>query len=138
MAKQGTLWRQAAKGCCSHFWGIRYIVGMGDTEPKSRWFHLTPDRLILGLLVVECLLWLSERFHWFAFNQRKGWTVLVAVASVGITLVSMLVWFAIALFFHLRFQFGLRLLLVLVVVVAIPCSWLAVGECRRQGGSTTP
>ena len=69
--------------------------------------------------------------------MRKGWTVLVAVASVGTTLVSMLVWFAIALFFHLRFQFGLRLLLVLVVVVAIPCSWLAVEMQKARGQHDT-
>jgi hypothetical protein len=31
------------------------------TTPTSnpRWFHLTPDRAVLGLLAVEGLLWLS-------------------------------------------------------------------------------
>ena len=52
--------------------------------PKPRWYRLTPDRLVLLLLAVEGLLWLSERFCWFPFNQHKGWTVLIAVASVGV------------------------------------------------------
>ena len=28
-----------------------------DPAPKPRWFHLTPDRFVIGLLVVEGLLW---------------------------------------------------------------------------------
>ncbi len=90
------------------------------TTPKPRWFHLTPDRLILGLLVIEGLLWLSERLGWPAWH--KGYAVLTAVASVGIAFVLMLIWFALALVFRWRFQFSIRSLLVLVVVVAIPCS----------------
>ena len=50
---------------------------MADASER-RWFHVTPDRLILALLPVEGLLWLSERFQWFAFNEHKGWTVLIA------------------------------------------------------------
>ncbi len=45
---------------------------MTDPIPKLHWFHLTPDRLVIGLLVVEGLLWLSERFQWFGFSQHKG------------------------------------------------------------------
>jgi len=106
-----------------------------DETPRLRWYRLTPSWLILGLLVVECLLWLSERFQWFAFTQHKGWTVLFAVASVGIAIVLMLLWFVIALIFRRRFQFGIRSLLVLTVVVAIPFSWLAVEmkAAREQG-----
>ena len=99
---------------------------MTASIPKPRWYRLTPDRLVIGLLVVECLLWLSERFQWFGFNSHKGWTVLIAVALVGIALVLMLLWFAVALLFRWRFQFSIRSLLVVVVVVAIPCSWMAV------------
>jgi len=36
-------------------------------------------------------------FQSFPFNAHKGWTVLIAVASVGVVL--MLVWFAVALVF---------------------------------------
>ena len=39
--------------------------------------------VVFGLLVVEGVLWLSERFQWFAFNHHKSWTVLIAVAAVG-------------------------------------------------------
>ena len=48
------------------------------------------------------------------------------MASVGLALVLMLVWFAVALLFRWRFQFSIRSLLVLTVAVAIPCSWLGV------------
>ena len=29
---------------------------MPDTEPKPRWYHLTPDRFLIGLLAAEGLL----------------------------------------------------------------------------------
>ena len=45
------------------------------------------------LLAVEGLLWLSERFHWFAFNQHKGYAVLIAVAGVAVFLLLMRLWF---------------------------------------------
>ena len=105
-----------------------------DTTPKPRWFRLTPDRLVIGLLVVECLLWLSARFQWLGFNQHKGWTVLIALAVVGVVFMGMLVWFVVALIFRWRFQFSFRSLLLMVVVVALPSSWLAVEmkEAKRQ------
>jgi hypothetical protein len=93
-------------------------------KPSIRWFHLTPDRLILVLLAVEGLLWLSERLGWPAWH--KGYAVLTGVATVGVAMLLMLLWFAIALNFHWRFQFSIRSLLVLVLVVAVPCSWMAV------------
>ena len=99
---------------------------MTDRNPKLRWYRLTPDRFVIALLVVECLLWLSERFQWFPFNLHKGWTVLITVAAVGFAFLVVLVWFIASLLFRSRFQFGIRSLLVLVVVVAIPFSWLAV------------
>jgi hypothetical protein len=107
---------------------------MVTADPRSRWFHLTPDWLLLALLVVEALLWLSERLHWFRFNEKKGWTVLIVVASVGVTMFLMILWFIVSLLFRWRFQFSIRSLLVLVVVVAIPCSWLAVEmkKARKQ------
>jgi hypothetical protein len=95
-----------------------------ESKPKHRWFHLTPGRFILLLLLVECLLWLSERFGWLPWH--KGYAVLTAVASVGVAMLLILVWFAVALIFRWQFQFNLRSMLLLVVVVAVPCSWLAV------------
>jgi hypothetical protein len=99
---------------------------------KPRWFHLTPDRLVVLLLAVEGLLWLSDRLGWPEWH--KGYAVLVAVASVGVFLLLMFLWFVIALVFRWRFQFSLRSLLILVVAVALPCSWLAVQmeKAKRQ------
>ena len=97
---------------------------MDAAKPETRWFHLTPGRFVLALLAVEVLLWLSERFGWLVWH--KGYAVLTAVASVGVALLAMLGWFAVAVMFRRRFQFSLRMLLVMVVVVALPISWLAV------------
>ena len=92
---------------------------------KLRWYQPTPGRLLVALLAVEGVLLLSEWFGWFAFN-RQTWTVLIALAAVGATLLVMFVWLVVALLFRCRFQFTLRSLLVLTVAVAIPFSWLAV------------
>ncbi len=99
-------------------------MGMTEPAPKPRWYRLTPDRCVIGLLVVECLLWLSERFQWLTWH--KGYAVLSAVAVVGVAMLVMLFWFAVSLLFRWRFQFSIRALLVLVVAVAVSCSWLAV------------
>ena len=102
-------------------------------KSRLRWYRFTPDRLILALLPVEGVLWLSERFQWFGFNQHKGWTVLIAVASVGVFLLLMLLWFLAALVFRLQFQYSIRSLLVLTVAVALPFSWLAVELKQARG-----
>ena len=109
------------------------MLGMADAA-KRRWFHPTPDRLVRVLLALEGFLWLSERFRWFAFNQHKGYAVLVAVAAVAAFLLLMVGWCVLALLFRLRFQFSIRSLLVLTLAVAVPCSWLAteVKAARKQ------
>ncbi len=99
---------------------------MNASEPKRRWFIPTPGWLVLLSSTTTGILFVSEQYHWFAFNQYKGWTVLIAVASVVAVLAVMLVWWILALLFRLRFQFSIRSLFVLVVAVALPCSWLAV------------
>ena len=99
---------------------------MTAPRPHPRWFHPTPDRLVLLLLGIEGCLWLSERFRWVSFNQHKGWTVLIAVATVGVFLLLMLLWLVAALLWRFRFQYSIRSLLVLTVAVAIPFSWLGV------------
>ena len=98
------------------------------TPPQTRWFHLTPGRFVLALLAVEVLLWLSERIGWPGWH--KGYAVLTGVASVGVVMLLMLVWFGVALVFRWRFQFSIRSLLVMTVAVALSFSWLAVE--RRQ------
>ncbi len=103
------------------------MTGMDAAEPvKRRWFCPTPDRLVIGLLVVEFLLWLSNWLGWW----HKGYAVLVSIVAVGVVLVVMLLLFVVALILRRRFQFGLRSLLVLAVVVAIPCSWMTL-EMRK-------
>ncbi len=101
-----------------------------DAKPKRRWFYPTSSWLVLLSLLVTALLFASERWRWFSFNERKGWTVLVAVTGVGVVLGLMSLWWLAALVFRLRFQFGIRTLLVLTVAVALPFSWLAVEKCR--------
>ena len=107
---------------------------MAAAPEKARWYHLTPGRLLPLLLAADGFLFLSEQFQWFPFNQHKGWTVLIAVASVGVFLLLMLLWFLAALVFRLRFQFSILSLLVLVVAVALPFSWLAteMKAARKQ------
>ncbi len=103
------------------------MTGMADTNLQTRWFRLTPDRVVIVLLAVECVLWLAERLPWPGlFYGHKGWPVLIALAVVGATILLMLLWFVVALLFRWRFQFGIRSLLVLAVVIAIASSWLAV------------
>ena len=91
---------------------------------NPRRFRPTPSWLIVALLMVEGLLWLSDRFQWPTWH--KGYAVLIAVASVAVVFVVMLLWLSIALLFRLRFQLSIRSLLFAVVVVALPFSWLAV------------
>ena len=101
-------------------------------QSRVRWFHLTSGRVVIGLLAVEGLLRLSERFQWPAWH--KGYAVLAAVASVGLTMLLMLLWLVLAIALRRRFQFSIRSLLVLTVAVALPCSWLAVkkGAANQQ------
>ena len=103
---------------------------MPTAESKRRWFHLPPDRFVIGLLLGICLLWLSERFQWFGFNHHKGWTVLIAVAAVGVAAFVVLLWWIASLIVGWRFQFGVRSLLVFCVAFSIAAGWFAV-EMRR-------
>ena len=54
------------------------MKSMPPPKPNHRWYHVTPDRVILGLLAVQVFLLLSERFQWLAFNEKKGWTLLIS------------------------------------------------------------
>ena len=111
-------------------------MGMTDVPEKARrrWHRPAPDRCVVALLALEGLLLLSAWFRWFPFNQHKGYTVLITIASVGLALLLMLLWFLAALVFRWQFQFSILSLLLLVVVVAAPCSWLATAmkQARKQ------
>ncbi len=115
----------------------RGILGGMDTPEKRRWYRPSPAWLVLGSLPSTGLLFLSERWRWFSFNEHKGWTVLIAVAGVGVVLMAMLVWWAVGLVVRWPFQFGIRTLLVLMVAVALPFSWLSVvlKKAREQGAA---
>lgn len=103
-------------------------------KSKQRRRHLTPDRFVLALLAVECLLWLSERFRWFPVSEHKGWTVLIALATLGAAAVLMLLWCAASLVLRRRFQFSIRSLCVLMLIAAIISSWFAakLRQAERQ------
>jgi hypothetical protein len=103
--------------------------------PSVRHFRPAPFWLVLLSLAATGALFLSERYYWFAFNEHKGWTVVIAVAAVGVVVAAFfLLWIVVAFIFRRRFQFSLRTLLALVVAVALPCSWLAVEmkKARQQ------
>jgi hypothetical protein len=100
----------------------------------SGWFCPTPAWLVLGSLAMTGLLFLSERYRWFWFNEQKGWTVLIAVAEVGVVMLAMPFWFVIALLFRRRFQFSIRSLLLLVVALLSPGLFhLRAEPTKRQG-----
>jgi hypothetical protein len=84
----------------------------------------TPDRCVLLLLLVEALLFLSNWLGWPAWH--KGYAAVACVAVVGLGMLTIGLWWAVALIFRRRFQFSIRSLHVLVVAIAVPCSWLAV------------
>jgi hypothetical protein len=104
------------------------------SKPKLRWYYFTPDRLILGLLVLVGFLLLSEQLSWFAFSEHKNLALLIAVADCGVTLSILILWFVVALLLRKRFQYALRSLLALTMIVAILCSWFMVqrGQASRQ------
>jgi hypothetical protein len=95
-----------------------------------RWLRLTPGNLLVVLLAAEGFVALSQRFEWFAFNERRAHALLVAWATLGVFLLLMLLWFVASVLFHCRFQFSVLSLLVLMFAVAVPCSWLAT-EVKR-------
>ena len=91
--------------------------------PARRRYRFTSDRLIVGLLAAECLLWLSDGLS--LPISYKGYAMLTGLALVGMATIVMLLSFVAAMAFRLRFQFSIRCLLMLTVAVAIPCSQLA-------------
>lgn len=108
---------------------------MSESQPQRRWYRLTPDRVVLLLLVAEVLLFLSNWLAWPAWHKgyavldppswHKGYAVLTCMAIAGVGMIAVLGWFLVALILRCRCQFGIRTLLVLTVVVAFPFSWLA-------------
>jgi len=101
---------------------------MSASESKRRWFYPKPGWLVLSSLAVTGILFLSQEYCLPGFCINL--TLLLVIASVGVMLLAILLWFLAALLFRWRFQFTIRSLLLLVVAVAIPCSW--IGDRMRQ------
>jgi hypothetical protein len=101
---------------------------------QRRRFLLTPARFFIGLLVVQVFLLLSEKFRWFAFNEQKGWTVLIALGVVGVAVLVMVLWGLVCVVLRRRFQFGVSSLLLFLVAVSVPLGWFAweLQRARRQ------
>ena len=99
-------------------------------EPRPRWFHLTPDKLLLALVPVWAGFFLSDRFG----RLPKGYPVLLATAIAAVILLFSFLWFVAAVVFRWRFQYSVRTLLLSTVIVSVWCSWVAVKMqgARRQ------
>ena len=110
----------------------KHITAEPVKKARSRWLHFSPDRFVVGQLLLLCLLWLSERYQWFGFDHLKGWMVLIALAGVGVTAVAMLLWWAGALIFARRFQFRIRTLLAFCLASSIAVSWFTVERDRAK------
>jgi len=105
---------------------LEYNPGMSDeARPESRWYHPTPGKLVVGLLVVELCLLLADRFSFFGLKQGSGWNVLLAVAIFGVTILLGVVWFGVSLLLRRRFQFGIITLFLLMGVVAVVGGWFS-------------
>jgi len=99
---------------------------MTDAVAKPRWYHVTPDRFLIGLLVGVLLLLAADRLELLGLTRSSGWNVLLAAAVVCLGMLVGLIWFVASLLLKRRFQFGLKALMVLTAIVAIMCSWFAV------------
>jgi internalin A len=95
------------------------------SEPRRRWWRITPDRVLVGLLALECLLWLWDHGHWYPFAGCKGGAVLLTVGILCTSVLLLMLWFAVALLFRCRFQFTVRSLLLLTTAIAVVAGWLA-------------
>jgi Leucine-rich repeat (LRR) protein len=118
---------------------ISILTNMSTAKLKTIRSLLTADCLLVVVLFVEGFLCFSERLRWFSFNERKGWTVLIATAVVGATLALVCACFLVCLCLRWRFQFRIRSLLILTLVIAVVSDWLAVQmrEASRQRQAVT-
>lgn len=100
--------------------------GEAPTNRKSRWYAPTAAKFLAAVLLMQGVLFLSGQYRWFWFNERKGFTVLIAVTATAACLILLLaLCVAVSRYLKTKAQFGLATLLLMVVVMAIPCGWLA-------------
>jgi hypothetical protein len=106
---------------------------MHGPKLNHRWFHLTGGRFFAALLAVQILLLLSERFQWFAFNEKKGWTVMIAVGVFCAAVLIILFWLLVSFFLRRPFQFRMRLLLLFVLALSVPLGWCSMElRCAKR------
>jgi hypothetical protein len=91
---------------------------------KSPWYTPTANKFLALVLLMQGVLFLSSHYRWFAFNQHKGYTVLITVAATVVLLTLLLGWVLMSWFFKRKQQFSLATLMLMVPVMAIPCGWL--------------
>ncbi len=117
--------------------------GKGEQSGKAglRWYTITPNRVLIALLVWTGFLYLSKKFVWFEFNHHRGLTVLIAVASLVVVVLAFGLWGLASWLWKLRtkrsapaFQFSLATLLLFIPVFGITCSWFGkeLRQARRQ------
>lgn len=101
---------------------------------RPRWYGPTPAKFLLALLCIQGVLFLSGQYRWFAFNERKGYTVLITVAATAIGLLFLVGLVLASRLFKSKVQFSLVTLLLVVVVMGLPCAWLAreIESARQQ------
>lgn len=102
--------------------------------PKRRWYAPTPANFLSLVLLMQGVLFLSSRFHWFWFNDHKGYTVLITVAATAILLLLTFACLLLACLLKAKWQFSLSLLLMVVLVMAVPLGWLGheINLARQQ------
>jgi hypothetical protein len=91
---------------------------------KPRWYAPTPAKFLFAVLVMQGVFCFSTNYHWFWFNERKGYTVLITVAATAIALLLLATVVLVSWFFRSKAQFGLSTMLLIVMVMAIPLAWL--------------
>lgn len=92
---------------------------------QPRWYLPTPGKFLFAVLVIQGVLFLSAQYRWFWFNERKGHTVLIAVAATVIALLILAGFVLVSRFFKSKAQFSLATLLLMVPVLGVPLGWLA-------------
>ena len=106
-----------------------------ENEPLSlRWYHVTPDRFIIGAFTIEIILLLASRMRWFPTEWQKGWPVLGAVVVAIITVVVLLLWKGHSVVFRRQFRICLPAAALLAASVVIAVTWFlsAVHQARIQ------
>lgn len=100
---------------------------------KPSWDTVTLPKCLGAVLVMQVVLFFSDRYDWFWFNEFKGYSALITVAATAIALLLISAIVLASGFTKARTQFSLATLLLVIPVVAIPCGWFAneIGEARR-------